>query len=265
MSQPDRTAHGGIPLLPWYLQKLAQHEERTGVRILDVVDVHFYPAAQGVFGKDARTDREGAALRVRSTRALWDPTYRDESWIKERINLIPRLKEWIAKNYPGRGISIGEWNFGAEGHISGALAIAEALGRFGQQGITSAFYWAKLEPNTPGYVAFRAYRDFDGKGGRFLDLAVPTVAAENTSLFASRDAAGSHVVAVALNLDPIFAVQADIDVATCGKVTGRRLFAYGEHLSGLTEETAANDRALSVLLPPYTLKVIDLTFATSPP
>ena len=28
--------------------------------------------------------------------------------------LMPRMKEWIDQNYPGRGISIGEWNFGGE-------------------------------------------------------------------------------------------------------------------------------------------------------
>ncbi len=33
--------------LPWYLRKLREHEKKTGVRILDVVDVHFYPQARG--------------------------------------------------------------------------------------------------------------------------------------------------------------------------------------------------------------------------
>ena len=52
-------------------------------------------------------------------------------------------------------------------HMSGGLAIAEALGRFGQQGLTSAFYWSKVPYNSPGFHAFRAYRNFDGKGARF--------------------------------------------------------------------------------------------------
>jgi len=65
----------------------------------------------------------------------------DESWINERMRLLPLLREWVAQNHPGLGISIGEWNFGAESHMSGALATAEALGRFGTEGLTSAYYW----------------------------------------------------------------------------------------------------------------------------
>ena len=65
------------------------------------------------------------ALRIRSVRALWDPAYRDESWIGEPVRLIPRLRDWIAKNAPGVRISIGEYNFGAEKHMSGGLAVAD--------------------------------------------------------------------------------------------------------------------------------------------
>jgi hypothetical protein len=259
MLAPDRNLHGGTPLLPWYLQRLAQHEQRTKTRILDVVDVHFYPQAQGVYGNDARTDPDTAALRIRSTRALWDPQYKDESWINERINLIPRVKDWIVKNYPGRGISIGEWSFGAENHISGALAIAEALGRFGQQGITAAFYWATVSPNTPAFNAFRAFRNFDGKGSRFLDLSVPTREGKGVSLFASRDESGSKLVAIVLNLDATYAAQAEIDTSSCGVVRSRRVFSYGPSSSGLKEEPSASEvTPVSELVAPYSLKVIEL-------
>ena len=53
--------------------------------------------------------------------------------------------------------------------MSGALATAEALGRFAQFGVTSAFYWTYPPENSPAMWAFRAYRNFDGKGGHFLD------------------------------------------------------------------------------------------------
>jgi Glycoside hydrolase family 44 len=255
----DRDAHGGVPLLPWYLQRLADHEKRTGVRILDVVDVHFYPQAPGVYGGGERTDAEAAALRIRTTRALWDPSYRDESWIKEHVNLIPRIKDWIAKNYPGRGVSIGEWNFGGEDHISGALAIAEALGRFGQQGITSAFYWAKLRSETRGFQAFRAFRNFDGKGGRFLDRSVPTQTEDGVSFFASTNDSTSHIVAVVLNLDPVSAVQVGIDVTKCGRATQERAFRYGPDVATLTEEPGKTGGSKLVeVIAPYSLKVLDL-------
>jgi hypothetical protein len=263
--QPDRRAHGGVPLLPWYLQSLAAHEKKTGVRILDVLDVHYYPQAKGVY-KDAATDPDASALRLRSTRALWDPTYKDESWIGEHINLIPRLKDWVAQNYPGRGISIGEWSFGAEKHISGGLAVAEALGRFGQQGITSAYYWFDIPANTPAFNAFRAYRNFDGKGGRFLDWSIPTASeSPAVSLFASRDDTSSHVVAIALNLDQVYAIQADIALASCGRVASRKVFTYGPREGNLAEENVPRDASppgtVREFLRPSSIKVLDIVLA----
>jgi len=36
----DRKAHGGIPLMSWYLQQFAAYEKKTGVRLLDYLDQH---------------------------------------------------------------------------------------------------------------------------------------------------------------------------------------------------------------------------------
>ena len=172
---PDRRAHDDLPLLPWYLRQLREHERKTGERLLDVVDVHFYPQGKGLqHGTGGDTDPDTNARRIRATRALWDPSYVDESWIGESIRLIPRLKEWIDQEYPGRKIQIGEWSFGAEEHPSGGLALAEALGRFGQLGVEAAYYWTYPAKGSFAFQAFRAYRNFDGKGGRFLDYSLPT-------------------------------------------------------------------------------------------
>jgi hypothetical protein len=227
---PDRLAHGGVPLVQWYLQRLREHEQRTGVRLLDVLDLHFYPQGNGVYSEDATS--AVAALRIRSTRALWDPDYVDESWIAERIMLIPRMKHWIAESYPGRGLSIGEWNFGGERHMSGGLAIAEALGRFGQGGVTSAFYWTSPPADSPAYWAFRAYRNFDGRGGRVLDWSVPAAASEGTSIFASRDEAGRHLVAVVLNFSPDTVADASMKLLACSAVGKVEALSYAQGSAG---------------------------------
>jgi hypothetical protein len=258
--RPDRRAHGDVPLIPWYLQKLAEHERTAHTRLLDVLDVHFYPAAEGLYGPKARVDPEGAELRIRSTRALWDPTYMDESWINEAIALIPRLKKWVADNYPGRQISIGEWSFGADEHISGGIATVEALGRFGQQGLAAAFYWNGPKQGTATFWAFRAYRNFDGKGARFLDVSLPTREADKVSLFASRDDSGSHIVAILVNRDPAFAVNARIELAACGRPLSRRIFFYGPGSTSLAEATGAEAREVRapITLEPYSFAVVDL-------
>ena len=118
--QLDRRRHGDLPLMVHYLRTLREHEAKTGERLLDVFDLHYYPQADGVWGPNGSTDAETSALRIRQTRGLWDPSYVDESWIKEPVMLIPRMKAWVDEHYPGRELSIGEWSFGGEHHMSGA-------------------------------------------------------------------------------------------------------------------------------------------------
>ena len=268
-AKPDRRAHGDVPLLNWYLAKLREHEQKTGVRILDVVDLHYYPQGKGIFenGGGGGTDPETAQRRFRATRSLWDPDYLDESWIKEKVRLIPRLKEIIAENYPGRGISIGEWNFGAEGHISGALALAEVLGRFAQGGVTSAYYWTAPKPSTPAYWAFRAYRNFDGRGGQFLDRYVESAAPDGSSLFVSKDEAGQHLVAILLNFSNDSGLKAKIDLSSCGTVASRRTFGYAGQPSGFSEPKTASGGGSGIeeSVPPYSITVFDVTLGSNAP
>lgn len=259
--RPDRRAHGDVPLVPWYLSQIAAYEKANGMRLLDYLDVHFYPAAAGVYGDD-RVDPAGRALRLRATRSLWDRDYTDESWIDEKIALIPRLKTWVSENHPGLKVSLGEWSFGGDHDISGALAAAESLGRFGQLGLDAAFYWGSLKPETSTYWAFRAYRNFDGNGAHFLDEGLETLGEDSVSVFASRDSGDhGHIVAVLVNRDPAFQVTAHIDIGSCGHPAKYHAFGYHAGSPGLEAlpPTATEADGLTVSLPPYALQVVDIT------
>jgi hypothetical protein len=220
--------------------------------------------AQGIgIGTDGKTDSATAALRIRTTRSLWDPNYVDESWINERMRVIPLLRDWIAQYHPGLGISIGEWNFGAESHMSGGLATAETLGRFGTEGVTSAYYWTSPADRSPAFWAFRAFRNFDGEGGRFLDRTVPV---KNdtalTSLFGSIDTEGKHVVAVLLNFAAFSSVTARIGLTGCGAVSAARGFAYTGGEGGFKKtEVSAAGTTVETSAAPYSITVLDLTLS----
>ncbi|MFL5308839.1 MAG: glycoside hydrolase family 44 protein, partial [Myxococcales bacterium] len=266
--RPDRLRHWNVPLLPWYLRKLRDHEKRTGTRVLDVVDVHFYPMADVGPPRGGPTDPASRALRIRTTRSLWDPSYVDESWIDEPIQVLPVLRRWIEENYPGRKISIGEWNFGAEDDMSSGLAVAEALGHFGTEGIYSAYYWTYPPDRSPPYWAFRAYRNFDEKGGRFLDRSAPVNGgAPLASLFASRDEAGGRLVALLLNHDPASPLRAEVGVESCGTVTAARAFSYSGNPSGFAArpQPASVDGRLDVTVEPYSITVVDMTLRRANP
>ena len=254
---PDRRAHGDQPLVAWYLKKLHDYEVSKGVKILDVLDLHFYPQAANVFGGGG-TDPNTAALRIRSTRALWDLTYPDESWIHDAVRLIPRMKQWIAQNYPGLKTSIGEYNFGGEHHMSGALALAEALGRFGTEGLDYAFYWTFPPKDSPAFWAFRAFRNFDSQGGHFLDRSLSARGGSDVSIFASRDESGKHLVVITLNFDPAKAADAHIALHECGAVASRRKFTYGPHVESMSDDGTKTTSSLDEFLPPYSINVFDV-------
>jgi hypothetical protein len=261
--RPDRRKHGDVPLIPWYLRKIREHERRTGTRVLDVLDVHFYPDLGET--RDG-TDPATSARRIRSTRNLWDPRYVDEGWTRERMRILPLLRSWVDENAPGLGISIGEWNFGAEGHMSGGLAVAEALGRFGVEGLEWAFYWTQPPERSPAYWAFQAYRDFDGQGGRFRDRSVAVTSdAELASLFASRDEDQRRVVAVLLNQAPSSALSARLELAGCAPIASARGFTYAGG-AGPFQPLAPRVRAggVDVEVAPYSITVLDLRLSPGP-
>lgn len=222
---PDRRAHGGEPFLAWWLTQVRRHDERAGRRTLDVLDVHYYPQGLGVYG--GVTDAATNARRLRSTRALWDGTYADESWIGEPVRLIPRLREWIDRCYPGTRLAIGEWNWGADGTVNGALGIADVLGIFGREGVDLAAYWTHPPRGSPGALAYALYTDYDGQGSGFGDMALMarSSAPDDVAVYASRDSASGAILIVALNK------RSDTDVEIRLRLTGTavacRVRAYG--------------------------------------
>jgi hypothetical protein len=143
----DRQKMGGMDALPWYLEQLRSAGEKSGKRVLDVFTVHIYPQG-GEFGDDVSRDMQ--LRRNRSTRALWDPNYKDESWINDTVQLIPRLQKWVADHYyEDTPVGITEYNWGAENHINGATAQADIYGLFGREGLDMGARWTTPATTRP--------------------------------------------------------------------------------------------------------------------
>ena len=171
---PDRTAHGGLDVYPYLLREMYRASTNAGQRLLDVCTVHYYPQG-GEFSDDVTTAMQ--LRRNRSTRSLWDTNYVDESWLAGNpltamVKLIPRLKSWVATNYPGTLTGITEYNWGAESHISGATAQADILGIFGREGLDLAERWTTPPAGSPTFRAMQMYRNYDGAKSTFGDLSV---------------------------------------------------------------------------------------------
>jgi len=182
---PDRANHGGQDYLPWLLSQLKQSAMTTGQRTLDVFSVHYYPQS-GEFGNDTSTNMQ--LLRNKSTRSLWDPNYVDQSWINDKVQLIPRMKSWVSTYYfPGTPVAITEYNWGAESHINGATTQADLLGIFGRESLDMATRWTTPDPATPTYKAMKMYRNYDGSKSTFGDTSVSAAVTnpDNLSAFAA--------------------------------------------------------------------------------
>ena len=197
----DYQAHGNTGFVEWYLQQMNDYETQHGVRILDYVDVHYYPQENGVSLSGAG-DADVQALRLRSTRSLWDPSYTDESWINEPVYLIPRMNQWVTANYPGTKLAVSEYNFGAPYHINGALAQADVLGIFGLKGLGFATIWGQPDdPVSPMIFAFRMYRNYDGNGSTFGDTSVYADSANKSmvSVYAAQHGANGSLTIMMIN------------------------------------------------------------------
>jgi len=169
-SFPDRSTNGGWDYGPWLLNQCRLYEQTNGVRLLDVFTYHIYPQGANEGGNDVSTATQLG--RNRSTRALWDTNYVDQSWINTIIKLIPRMRDWVATYYPGTKIGITEYNWGAEGHINGATAQADILGIFGREGLDVGTRWTTPNASTPTFKAMKIYRNYDGNKSTFGDTSV---------------------------------------------------------------------------------------------
>ncbi len=195
---PDRVNHGGADYLPWFLDTMRQRSATAGRRLLDVFTVHYYPQG-GEFSDDVSSAMQ--LRRNRSTRSLWDPSYVDETWINDRVRLIPRLRGWVTQYYAGTRIGITEYNWGAENHINGATTQADILGIFGREGLDMAARWATPAASTPTYKAIKLYRNYDGRRSTFGDtsIAAATANPDVVSAFAAQRSGDGAITVMVVN------------------------------------------------------------------
>jgi Glycoside hydrolase family 44 len=196
----DRQAHGDVPFVEWYLRQFALAERAGGRRLLDLLDVHGYVVPGDIQFQPAG-DTANQQERLESVRAFWDPSYRVGGDINAAPNLVPRMKGWVSRNYPGTLTAVTEYNLGALDHINGALAQADLLGVFGRQGLDLATLWAPPAIRSPGFYAFKMLRNYDSAGDGFGDVSVSAISADQSrvSVYASERSADHALTILVLN------------------------------------------------------------------
>lgn len=202
---PDMRNLAGAPdargrdFLTFYLRAMRAAGRREGARIFDVLDVHWYPDVRidGRPVSSGEDDAERARMRMQLPRSLYDPTFREPSWIveddlEEPVSLLPRLSALVRRTYPGTQLAITEYAYGGAAYPSGAVAQADALGAFGRYGVFAASYWPLTgQPHHYAMAAFRMFRRIDGEIS-FGDRSIPATSSDLSRLSAWASVDSQH-------------------------------------------------------------------------
>lgn len=210
----DRAAHGGTPFVKWYLQKICAHQQQTGVRLVDYLDLHYYPQGSGVVDFNdppaGSETSEISARRLLSLNELHDPDWVSQSWIADlgdsapwhyaRPQLLRRARAWIDEACPDTRLAVTEYNWGADNGASSALAQAEILAIFAREGVDAAARWVAPREGSLVERAFRLFLDFDGLGSRIEGISVRASSASSDVLAAyAVQLPGQRVMVLLLN------------------------------------------------------------------
>jgi hypothetical protein len=208
-----------MPLFPWLLDQIRKSDEAAGRRSLDVFGFHIYPSPFA--WNDSDDSPTSAAFRIRSTRILWDRNYVEETWIKEKMAAIPRIRDWINKYYPGTKIAITEYAWSAFAKVTGGVALADVLGIFGREGVDMATHWINLEQGTPAYAAFKMYGNYDSQGGTFEGTSFSMSSSMDSLLtcYASQLDQG-HLLLMVVNQSPESDLTPTIQLRNLGNALG---------------------------------------------
>jgi mannan endo-1,4-beta-mannosidase len=200
-----RARHGNF--VASYLDAFAQASEQDGARLLDCLDVHWYPAHRN--GDLYRNeDPSRAPELLNAPRTLTEPGYIEDSWVGDisrklaraglPLPILPSLQAQIDRWFPGTRLTVSEFNFGGPGGGASGLAVADALGRLGRAGVFMANHWGALD-GTIG-EAYRLYRgDDDAQAFGSASIEVDNDHPELLSAFAAHDEAGAGLKVVAIN------------------------------------------------------------------
>ncbi|HEX9062332.1 MAG TPA: glycoside hydrolase family 44 protein, partial [Clostridia bacterium] len=245
----------------YFLDQMKKKSETAGKRLLDVLDVHWYPEAQGgnirICNENDGTNIDCNKARIQAPRTLWDKTYKENSWLSgsSYLPLLPKLNDSISKYYPGTKLAITEYYYGGSNHISGGIAEADVLGLYGKNNVYLATLWGSCSSTSYIDSGVNIYRNYDGKKSTYGDTSVKAVTSdnENSSVYSSydsKDPSKLHIIMINKNYDN--PVTVNFSIADSKKYTSGRAWAFDRSGSAITERAAVtgiNNNTFSYTLP----------------
>jgi hypothetical protein len=261
---PDRTANGGWDYGPWLLHQFQQYQNTNHQRLLDYFTYHCYPQENNVSGN--AVDPTTEVLRNQSTRVFWDTNYVDPSWINSVIALIPRMKNWVATNYPGTKVGITEYNWGAEAYMNGATAQADILGIFGSQGLDLATRWTVPATDSPTYLSMKMYRNYDGNDSVFGDTSVQATVPNPDELdaFAAVRSSDGALTVMVINKDITNTTPVTLNISNLTVTSSAQVWQLAGGSISQLASTGVTNGILSQTLPSQSITLFIVPSAAPP-
>lgn len=189
--------------IDYYLDEMRKAETKNGKRLLDVLDLHYYTEAKGACGERmcGHYDNDDCIkARLDSVRSLYDPDYRENSWITdtgaEFFPLLPNIQQSVDEYYPDTKIAFTEYDFGGGDHISGGVCEADVLGIFAEYGVYFATIWS-FDNNAFQLGAINMFTNCDGAGNGFGDTLVKSEhSGGDISVYSSIDGEDENTVKI---------------------------------------------------------------------
>ncbi len=262
--------------IDYFLDKMEAGSVAAGKRLIDVLDLHWYPEAYDLASGGHRiTDSSinTTAMynaRMQAPRTLWDSGYSEISWIHtychDHLPLLPEVWASINTYYPDTNLAITEYAYGGETHWSGGIATADVLGIFGKYGVYIATYWG-----SGSYVdaAIKIYTNYDGAKSTFGDTEVYATDSNKvaSSIYASvfdDYACELHLIVINKNIDN--AITGTFNIKSPQHFRSGRVWRFNNSSSTISETNAISaitNNSFSYTIPATT--VCHMVLQADPP
>jgi mannan endo-1,4-beta-mannosidase len=145
------------------------------------------------------------------------------------LPLLPKLRQSIARYYPGTRLAITEYNYGGGGSISGGLAQTDVLGIFGKHDVHIATLWGIGPSDEYTSAAFKLYRNYDGSGSTFGNTSVRATTDDpaGTSIYAAIDGQDTSVLhIILLNRNRLGALDVRFTIQSTTSYTSAQVWGF---------------------------------------
>jgi len=248
---------------PWfisyYLDEMKKASDANGRRLLDVLDVHWYPPEDDGNGHGICTDGLNDArlfnARMQAPRTLWDTSYvcpnnntypnGGSSWVNQSywaqfLPILTRFKSDIQTYFLDTNIGISEYTWGPSEQWATGITTADFLGICGKYGVYITNYWG-----SGGYIdtAIKMYRNYDGLHSTFGDTNVPATMSDkvNSSIYASVFASNANELhLIVINKSQTDNITGTFNINSPQNFLAGRVWKFDNTSSTISETTAIN-------------------------